>query len=86
MRGQEGLEYVDSRLLEHYSVNVSNGRKEKSSTRRLSQSPFAILARVLAEVGAIRRTCAHRLSSICNMGSLSSCQVFNEPQIQGIRV
>lgn len=41
----------------------------KSITRRLSQAPFAILERVLAESGAIKKISAHFLKSIWRTGS-----------------
>jgi hypothetical protein len=41
----------------------------KELTTRLSQIPLAILARVLAEHGAMSTTSAQRRSSMCRMGS-----------------
>jgi hypothetical protein len=54
----------------------------REHTKRLSQSPFAIFARVFAELGAIKRRWAHRRNSICNIGSLSSCQVYSVNKVK----
>jgi len=51
---REGLEYADSMLVKHYSTK-SEGNLKRGNTKRLSQSPFAILARVFADVGAIKK-------------------------------
>ena len=45
------------------------GRREGGLTTRLSHTPVAIFASVLAEQGAMRTTSAQRRSSMCNIGS-----------------
>lgn len=55
-----------------FSPLLLKSQQRTTRDRVLSQIPFTVLARVLAESGAMRRMSAHFLNSICRTSSLLS--------------